>query len=257
MVLKSKLICFFTVIFVLLSAVTISASAIELKNYNINFDLPKEFTVITHNNIKENSEFLKEINFTENSFKDYISANNIVLFASTQDKSFQIVVNAVETEFSKQTENLSYLDDNYIARLIPKLVTGDVPVTQIKQINENKYVMASKQSSDKAGSYRYTQYLTIKNKLLYNITFSYTESSQANLQKTEELINNLFIDKESEKITINKIENFAIYVVLILIILFFVVIAVYISYTFINDALKNRNTSDVAPYVKIKRRRFK
>lgn len=254
---KSKLICFFTVILVLLSTVTITAGAIELKNYNINFELPKEFTVITDNNIKENSEFLKEINFTENSFKDYISANNIVLFASTQDKSFQIVVNAVETEFSKQTENLSYLDDNYIARLIPKLVTSDVPVTQIKQINENKYIMASKQGSDKAGSYRYTQYLTIKNKLLYNITFSYTENGQANLQKTEELINNLFIDKKSEKITINKIENVAIYVVLILIILFFVAVAVYITYTFINDAIKNRNTSDVAPYVKIKRRRFK
>ena len=60
-----------------------------------------------------------------------------------------------------------------------------------------------------------------------------------------------------EKITMKSLNNVAAYIVLILVIIILVLVVAYFVYTIVKDILEKKNTSDVAPYVKIKRRRFK
>lgn len=247
------------VILIVFSLFSFGASAEEISDYNLDFKLPNEFIVITKDNAKEHSEFLETMNFTASSFQNYIINNNIILFATTSNKTTQISVNAVKTDFSEQTEDLNYLEDEYIARLLPEMIDDNISSNEIKVFKDSKFIKVTNKSFDKAGEYCYLQYITVKNGYLFNITFSFSVNSltQSDIDYADALMKNLTIDKAREKITITGIENIATHIVLVLVILFLISAVVYIIYTFIMDIIKNRNTSDVAPYVKIKRRRFK
>lgn len=257
--LKTKLISLFSVIIIIISGFCFTVSAEKLPEYNVNFDLPNEFIIFTKDNAEKNSQALNSLGFTSSSFKKYISDNNIIMFASLKDKSCQITVNAVKTRFSEQTEDFAYIDDEILKNLIPDLFAESINSFKIETVNENKFIINENLGNDNASDFSYVQYVTVKNGLLYTVTVAFS-SEIASLQNTNyvsELMQSFVINKQREKITAVNIQNVAIYVILVLIILFLLFVVIYIVYTFVNDIIKNRNTSDVAPYVKIKRRKFK
>ncbi len=244
---------------VFISLFTFCASAQKIEKFNIDFSLPKEFIVLTDANISANIEAIKSLGFTQDSFKNYINANNIVLFASLTDKSCQITVNANKTDFTEKTETLEYLEDEYILHLLPKLVGENAGSAEIKVINGSKFIRVEKIGLDNAGQFSSLQYITVKNQQLYTVTFSFSQSilSSVNIEYAESLMKNFTVSSQKSEITIKNVQNFTVYIVLILIIIFLCAVCIYCIYTIVSDIIKNRNTSDVAPYVRIKRRRFK
>ena len=256
---KKRLFCVIFVITVLLSVFSVSANAQEIKKLNMKFDLPDEFIVLTEENIKENPDAVKSLGFTNDTFKTYINSNHIALFASLKDKSCQVTVNVNKTEFTENTDNLNYFDDEYIARILPQLIGGRVATNEIKTINDTKYVVVENKGSDSAGEFSFIQYITVKNQRLFTITVSFgnTNITNQNRDYVEALIRKLVISEEKEKITMKGVQNVTYYIVLILVIIFLVLAVGYFIYTIVRDILQKKNTSDVAPYVKIKRRRFK
>ncbi len=254
---KAKLISFISVISVLIMLFTFSASAEKIADYNIDFSLPNEFIVLTEKNAGKNIDTLKSMGFTESSFKSYINNNNIVLFASLPNKSCQIAVNVVSTDFSKETEDFDYLDNEHIERLLPELISGEASLKKIDVLNGSKFVITENFGNDKAGEFYYLQYVTVKNQNLYTVTLSFDESIPEGAAYAGSLMQTFTVSKAKEKITLNGVQNIATYVILVVVIVALAVVIVYIIYTVISDIVRNRNTSDVAPYVKIKRRRFK
>lgn len=244
---------------VLISLFTVCVNAQGKDKFNIDFSLPEEFVVLTADNLSDNVDEIKSLGFTAESFKSYINAHNIVLFASLPDKSCQITVNVNKTEFTEKTEDLQYLDDEYIARILPKLIGEKVASNEIKFINDSKFIRIQKSGSDNVGEFSYLQYITVKNKHLYTVTVSFSDNfiSSNDIDYVEALMKKFNIFDEKPKITIQNVQNVTVYVILILIIILLTVVSIYFIYTVVSDIIKNRNTSDVAPYVKIKRRRFK
>ncbi len=256
---KIRLLGLISVISVLISLFAFCANAQVVDKFNIDFSLPDEFVVLTEDNISDNTDAIKSLGFTEDTFKNYINANNIVLFASLPDKSCQLTVNVNKTEFTENTENLEYLDDEYIARILPKLIGERVAFNEIKVINDSKFIRIQKSGIDKAGEFSFLQYITVKNKQLYTVTISFSDNviTSTNIDYAENLMKKFVVSSQKEKITIQNVQNVTVYIVLILIIIFLCAVCIYFIATIVNDILKSRNTSDVAPYVKIKRRRFK
>lgn len=247
------------VIAVLVSLFSFSAAALKIDKYNISFNLPDEFIVLTDENIKENSDVIKSLGFTGETFKNYINSNHIALFASLEDKSCQITVNVNKTDFTEKTENLNLFDDVYIGRIVPDLLGKKVTSNEIKVINDTKYVVVENLGKDAAGEFSYIQYVTVKNGRLYTVTTSFNQPNISNVNReyVNSLIKRLLINEAKEKITIEGVQNITVYIVLIVVIILLVLICAYFVYTIIKDIIEKRNTSDVAPYVKIKRRRFK
>lgn len=256
---KKRLFCVIFVITILISVFSVSASAQEVEKYNIDFDLPDEFIVLTEENIKENSDAIKSLGFTNETFKNYINSNHIALFASLNDKSCQITINVNKTKFTENTDSLNYFDDEYIGRILPELLGNKVATNEIKTFNDTKYVVVENKSTDSVGDFSYIQYVTVKNQRLYTITVSFSNANitNENREYTEALIKKLVISVPNEKITMKSVQNVTVYIVLILVIIFLVLVVAYFAYTIVKDILEKKNTSDVAPYVKIKRRRFK
>lgn len=256
---KKRLFCVIFVITILISVFSVSASAQEVEKFNIEFDLPDEFIVLTEENIKENSDAIKSLGFTNETFKNYINSNHIALFASLNDKSCQITINVNKTKFTENTDSLNYFDDEYIGRILPELLGNKVATNEIKTFNDTKYVVVENKSTDSVGDFSYIQYVTVKNQRLYTITVSFSNANitNENREYTEALIKKLVISVPNEKITMKSVQNVTVYIVLILVIIFLVLVVAYFAYTIVKDILEKKNTSDVAPYVKIKRRRFK
>ncbi len=255
---KNKLIGFISAFLVLVSVLTFSVSAEKIDSHNLEFTPPSEFIVLTEENAAKNTAAIESLGFTESSFVGYLKNNNILLFASRADKRCQLTVSVGQTSFSKNVENLAYLENENIKEMLPQLI-GDSTALRIETINDSKFVLSQISGSDNAGEFTSLQYITIKNEKLYTITisFSETELSSESVALANALINSLNIAENSNGITMQGFQNVAIYIGLVVIILFLAAVIVYIIYTVVTDVISNRNTSDVAPYIKIKRRRFK
>lgn len=256
---KFRLFGLILVIILIISLFSFCVSAKKIDKYNIDFSLPDEFVVITDENISANTEVIKSLGFTQDSYKNYIQKNNIILFASLYDKTCQITVNVNKTDFTEKTETFEYLDNEYILEILPKLVGDNTTTAEIKEINGSKFISLQKVRSDKAGQFCSLQFITVKNQQLYTINFAFSQSmlNSENLEYAENILKNLNISTQKSNVTIQKVQNVTVYIVLILIIVILCAICIYCLFSIINDIINNRNTSDVAPYVKIKRRRFK
>ena len=255
---KKRLVSFISAIILLASIFSFSVSAEKISSHNLEFTPPSEFIVLTEENVQNNLAACESLGFTQENFIAYLKNNNILLFASRADKLCQFTITATQTPFSKNVENISYLDNSSITNMIPQFISEGTPL-RIETLNNAKYIVVQKNGNDNAGSFVSLQYITVLNSQLYTatISFSGTELSGENAALADTLINSLNITENSKGVTLQGFQSVAIYVGLVAIILFLVVVIVYISYTVVSDVIKNRNTSDVAPYVKIKRRRFK
>lgn len=256
---KRKLICFVSVLIILISVFTVTAAAEKIDDYNLEYNLPKEFVVLTKKNAEKNEDALKSLGFSVSSFKSYLKNNNIVLFASLTDKSCQLTVNANATQFSEQTEDFAYLSNEQILSLSAPLWGVTPSDVQIVESNSNKFSYFAVSGTDKAGNFTLHQFITVKNSSLYTVSVALSDAAfTAEGSKTaNELINCISIENKKSGITVNGFQNTAIYVGIVIILLFLLAVIVYIAYTVVTDFAAARNTSDVAPYVKIKRRRFK
>lgn len=256
---KRKLICFISAVIILLSSFTVTASAEKLDEFNLECNLPKDFVVLTEKNAAKNEAALKSLGFSVSSFKNYLKNNNIVLFASLPDKSCQLTVNVNATQFSQQTEDFAYLNDEQIISLSALLSGVPEAEVQIVESNSNKFACFAVSGADKAGDFALKQFISVKNSELYtvNIAFSDNKITEENEKTAHKLLSCIDIQHKKTGLTVNSFQNTAIYVGIVVILLFLLAVIGYVVYTVITDITAARNTSDVAPYVKIKRRRFK
>lgn len=245
-----KLSVFAVLLLLLFTICSISVSALKVEDQGVNITIPDEYTVITQENAAQNDELLKKLNFNENSFKNYLKDNNIVLFA-VNGQGDEIVLTANQTEFSSKLVDLSYLDETSLNRVSNELFGMDGSIVGV-----NEYVFLSKaySSTDKGGGFSGIQYVTVINSKLYTINFT-TSRTTVNSDFAENILKTMRVDSQ-HKFSVDSLGNIITLVIILIGIFIFIAIAVYIIIAFIGDIKTKRNTSDVAPYVKIKRRKF-
>jgi biopolymer transport protein ExbD len=118
---KNKL-SFLVVFLVLLSVISISASALNIKEGNIKVDIPSEYTCVTRDNIDQNLPLLGEMKFTRNDFEKHLKENKIILFARNGQKD-EIIIKLDKAVWSEEFD-IDLLDADAFQKIAVSLSSG-------------------------------------------------------------------------------------------------------------------------------------
>lgn len=240
---------------VLISVFSLNASAASIKNNDFTMPLPKNYTAINADNLDSHEDFLQKINYTKSGFKDYLSKNNIIIYAIDKSNGSEVIVKAVASDFSSNIGDMNLLDNDAVKKVAQKIAPDKS--YSVTEINGSKFLKVQIDAEDKAGGFFGTQYVTVKNDLIYSVSITFPDAlshTQA-LQIENSITENIYID-DNGGFNWNNFENIIITVIITICIIVFLVVAGYVVYTFINDVRTKNSSNDVAPYVKIKRRKF-
>ncbi len=231
-----------------------NVGALTLKEHNLDIDLPDGFTVITPDNIEDYPDFLVESGMDKKSFSAYTEKNGIILFATDFNTKKEIILTSTTNEFSANVEDLGLLDAQATQK-IGDSIFGENEYKTVTIDDYFKFFSSEYKSKDNGGEFYGLHYIMIRNGDIYNFSFSSPQQISAEDTETAEKAF-LSITFKKNDISYADIGSTLTQIFIILGILCFVGLIIYIVYLFIADIRNKRNTSDVAPYVKIKRRRF-
>lgn len=236
----------------LLTALSVTACAIKLEDYGVQIDIPNSYTVLTANNTKENADLLKRLNFNENSFKNYLSENKIILLA-VDDFGSEIVLKCHQTDFTKSVVNFGLLEDAALEKVGKELLGNN-----FSTIEKNEYIFLYQEFSgtDKGGKFSGVQYVTVSGSSMYTISLTVEGTITAQQKNQADKLIKGFSVESQEKFSLDKFDNIITLVIISIGIIAFIAIAIYVVVVCVISIKEGRNTSDVAPYVKIKRRKF-
>ena len=242
----------FAVIFIALFIVNVGVGALNVTNGDLSLKLPNGFKVISANDAKDNEDYLKSINFTVADFKKYLSSNSVIVYATDKNGS-EIVVKSYKSDFSTQIDDLYELNEDDIKSIFGSFLNGtEYTVTDV---NNNRFLRFEYTDNDNMGNFYGIQLLTVKNGTIYSV--NYTADANIGINpEIEKTLSEGFNYKGKTESGKNKADTVITGVILALAIIAFLGLGAYIIYTFVRDIRKRRNMSDVAPYVKIKRRKF-
>ena len=139
------------------------------ENHGFNIEVPQSFDGIYKEEISD--VFAKKVNMTKPELEDYFGKNNIVFLAVGDGNKSQVRVSVFEDDFSKNTENLSVYSDKDVKKLGKQLVNDTSLSFKLYTENEKKYIMITENSKDSGGEFTATQFITVANGKIYNISF--------------------------------------------------------------------------------------
>ncbi len=250
-----KIFSFCAVFLVLFSFFAVETMALSDKQNNFSISLENNYTVLTADNLGENEDVLKKLNFTKSGFKNYLQTNNIVVYAVDKSNGSEVVLKIFTSTFAENIGDMSLLDDSSVKH-IAEQIANDATYS-IEAWGGSKFLKTEYVSRDKGGEFSGSQYFTVKNGQIYALNISFPSGVEKNyVYQVENNIMDNFKIGTTSKFSWSNFGDIITSVIVFLAIALFTVVAGYIIYTFITE-IKNKNSSnDVAPYVKIKRRKF-
>ena len=240
---KFKILAFIISLLLLFSVTAVAATPAQC---NIELSFSEEYLVITQENISEYSELIDKLGYTQKSFKALFTDSSLVAFILHSQSKSQIQIRAYSTKFSQQTEDIGLLSQENRTAVAKQLVPE---YSKIISVNDAYFICSKTNVKDDTGEYSSSQYVTLKNGMLYTATV-YNRDAQSVIE--DEILNSFSIktQKQSSGVT------YVVSVILVLIfILVFLALAVYIIILLIVQ-LRRREDNDVREFVRIKRRRF-
>ncbi len=253
---KAKLLYVATLLSLLMLVLSFSASALEIDNYNTSIDIPNGYSYITQSAIDENLQLIGEINFSRNDFEEYLRENKIILFAYNSDNKNEIIIK-FDKDVWEDDFDIDLLDEEGFEKIAQTLSSG-LDYEKVT-LGENVFIRTNITGNDNGGDFNAVRYITVQKGNLISVEFMFSGNINAeNTVFSENIISTFDTPKSTD--TVKKasdgVNDVAVKCLIIAAVLVGIAVAVYVAVTLIIDLRKKRNTSDVAPYVKIKRRKF-
>lgn len=157
-----KKIRYFLLTFIILSLLTLNANALSVDQITPS----NEFLVYS----AEPQEVADALNTELSDLEDKIKTQGILFLATDEDNTRQIQLTSEQNDFSKTVSNLSNLSDSSIRSLLPDITGLENIKGKIVLHGEQKYVRIDLKSEE----YILTQFFTVEDKKLYNLSF-YTD----------------------------------------------------------------------------------
>ena len=253
---KNKLLCVTVIFALLLSVFSFVVSADSTKTNNTSIAVPRGYKYVTPSTIDENLQLIEEINFSRQDFEKYLLENKIILFAYNSDNKNEIIVKLDAGVWNSEFD-INLLDEESLAKMATTLTTG-LDYEKVT-LGEYVFIRTKVNGNDNGGAFNVIRYVTIQKGNLISVEFMFDgEFKTANSEFSENVMGTFYTQKGTD--SNNRIKGVANDVAVKCLIIFAVLagvcVAVYVVVTLVIDLRKKRNTSDVAPYVKIKRRKF-
>ncbi len=258
MKLKAKIII---VVSVLVVMILVSVAAVFLLSGGdeIEITFPKDYVVITEDNISDNSEYIELLGYTEESFGNFLKNKNIKCFASDKSNSMQFSLSSYETELSEQIGTLSSREDENLKKLIEELKLSEFQGSIIETEDGDKFYELVYGATEDA-PYISLQYVTVKNENYYILNYYGSESklSDEEYKTIRETLNSLKIKEDKDFLTsLREAGTTSIFYIVFssaAIIAGFVVIVLLII-SIVRDIRINRRRDDSDSNFKIRRKR--
>ncbi len=242
---------------ILLLFCSVSAVALDYKDYYASLELPQEYVEINAKNASNYEEVLKYMGHTKSSFKKHIEKNNILLFAILKDNSRQIQFKVNKTEFSQQVSDISLLKNDSLQDIGTKIIGGDAKSWNMVDADGVMYfeIASNAKTQEETCS---IQYITIKNGYVYSLVLYGDKQTfdDTFLNEGLSLVSALTISSQKQKVTASDVDTVVEMVVNFGLIILAAVIAVIIVISFVKDAKTKSDDSDCGD-ITIQRRRYK
>ncbi len=237
--LKKLLVVSLISVFLAVFTLPAFAETLSIKEEGLEITLPQGYVEINGENSDENLEIIENFGYTAQSFENYLTKENILLFATNPTDKSQINIKCWESEFSKKAEDLSLVSKESLIDIATRLC-GTNTGYNIATVNSMSMIEFSKSDYDSGGDYSTVQYITVRNGKFYSLTVS-NPGKLTDQKKSDAwtLVCSLKIDDNT------KSGAWSFSGIVCMIFLWALIIAagiavVVIIYTFINDIIKSR-----------------
>ncbi len=221
--------------------ITALAQTISVPDHDLKLTLPEDFTEINADNAKDNIDIIKSFGYEEKSFKNYLETEGILIFA-TAPNDIQLNVKSWETDFSKKTEDLSFISDEALLEVRDKLIGKNYTSTSTATVNGMKLISVNKNDKDSGGEYCTVQYFTVRNGRIYSFALSFPGSlDDAKTDLAWNLICTAEIEDNISPSALS-IESIILIIFIWLLIAVGIVSVIIILASFIKDGIRKRNS---------------
>ncbi len=201
MKLKAKIIMIISIIALIVFGV-VAAVFLLNRGEEVQIKFPEEYIVIDASSVSDNSEYIEELGFSEDSFSSFMEKGNILYFAANGSNSMQFSLSSYSTDLSEQIGYLSDIGNDSLRSLAEKMgLKGYTGVTIENSANERFYELFHPSSEEEP--YVSLQYVTIKNGKYYVLNYygSETELSDSEYETVRDVLDSLEIEDNKELVS--------------------------------------------------------
>ena len=164
-----------TLLLMVIMALPVSAAG---RGYTVEF--PEDY-VFSYGNAKPDS-VAQIIGMDSEKFSNYFKSNGLLFIAVKEDNSVQIRFSKYSNEFSQKLGNMENLNDKEFSEIASKLAGNK---TYEKEASgEQTFICIKENLKDSGGEYVSTQYITVKNGNIYQLS-CYNNGSETEGEITE------------------------------------------------------------------------
>lgn len=235
-----------TTAFALMICTVFAVFSVTAESYTlsdgIGIALPDGYTLLTPTNLNNHGETVASLDYTAQKLKKHMTDSGILFIAVDKDNKNQFQLKALKTDFSKNTVDLKNLGDSELKTIGEKLMSGNFETVSI---NGTVYYRAV---TDGLSSYATVQYVTVKNGLVYTLSY-YGASAPVAVSAAETL--------KIPDVTPHSDKTVLLTVFLWIALVAVLVTAVLLTLSLISDIRQSHEENDVREFIRIKRgRRF-
>ena len=240
---KLKIIC---LVLILLSAFSVTCLAATPAEHNIELSFDDEYVIITQNNVSEYTEIIEKMGYSQKSFQKLFENGSLVAFVLHSESKSQIHIKVTETQFSKQTESLSYFKEENVKQVAEKISPD---YTRLLLLGDKYFICTDENVDDESGKYSTSQFSTVENGKLYTVViFNNNPTYDFNVN----VLKKIDIKTQVRRSGVNDTLYDIFFSILILVLLGLIVYLIVSTVS----AFREKEDNDVREFVRIKRRRF-
>lgn len=163
-----------TVISLSVFSVLGASKTLEVKEHNLSLTVPESYILLNEGNASKNRELIENFGLTADSFKKHLERNNIIIFGLEKENHNQLILKCWETDFSKDINEFSSLNDDSLNLVIEKLVTVKGSSYRALTLNGMRLIEVRFEGEDQMGKFYSVQYVTIRNGKIYSLSNIFT-----------------------------------------------------------------------------------
>ncbi len=174
---------------VLVVPASATESAIKISEHNFSLTLPEGTVLLDQNTASKEKELIESFGYTVSSFKNYLTINQIILFAADPQSGLQISVKTWDSDFALDTIDLAYLSDETLDSVASKIVTAKGAEYKTVSVGSLRWIEIRTGGTDSGGDFSSVQYVTIRNGAFYSVNVAFSgKLDDAKVQTAWDLI---------------------------------------------------------------------
>ncbi len=155
---------------VVLTVAMLFAFAVSVSAEDLTFEFELDESYVVANAGDDLSELAAVLGVSEETLQSNFDKNGLLMIAADKNNSNQVQLSAVENEFSELVGDMSTMSEDELKEIANELVNENAGYA-FEEKDGCIYIVIAETLSDSGGTYTVTQYCTVKDGVLYRLSF--------------------------------------------------------------------------------------